>query len=158
MVNLQQMDLWVKSMIPAGARNHASDHDFLVHDYQFMIDIERKHRTPAGVYHLRYGETIPNQSIRIPGTTKYRSMTPDERKAFNIYSEKQQALLPNFNFIGKNARFSGIIGTATWKGLDLGRKSISDVLIPMYENFLRLEKTYCTTKTSRIRSSKTIIN
>jgi hypothetical protein len=135
MVNLQQMDLWVKSRIPAGARNHASDHDFLVHDYQFMIDIERKHRTPAGVYHLRYGETIPDQSIRIPGTTKYRSMTPDERKAFNIYSEKQQALLPIFNSLGD------LLGaSANWKSLDLGRKSISDVLIPIYENFLRLEK------------------
>jgi hypothetical protein len=133
MVNLQEMDLWVKSYIPMGARNQFSDHDFLVHDYQFMIDIERERN-------MRFGDTIPNQSIRIPGTSKYRAMTPEERKAFNIYSDKQQAILPIFNFIGKNKLFSGIIGSATTKSLDLGRKSISDVLIPMYENFLRLEK------------------
>lgn len=86
---------------------------------------------------MRYGETIPDQAIRIGGTTKYRSMTPEENKARIIYADRQQAILPIFNFIG------GIVdlgAPATTRGLDLGRKSISDVLIPIYENFLRLEK------------------
>jgi len=113
MVNLQEMDLWVKSYIPMGARNQFSDHDFLVHDYQFITDLERQHNT-------RYENTFTR-----------------ENPNYNILTDKDQAILPIFNFLGGKVALGA---PATQRGLDLGRKRVDQVLIPIYENFLRLEK------------------
>jgi len=113
MVNLQEMDLWIKSYIPMGARNQFSDHDFLVHDYQFMIDIERKRN-------MRYDDTLDRKNPN-----------------YNILTDKTQALVPIFTFLSGKVALGA---PPTHRGLDLGRKRVDQVLIPIYENFLRKEK------------------
>jgi len=113
MVNLQEMDLWLKSNIPIGTRNQFSDKDLLVNDYQFITDIERERNR-------RYSDTLERTDPN-----------------YNMLSDKTQALVPIFKFLSSRLKIRVI---HVWRHFGLGTKRLDQVLIPMYEKFLRSEK------------------
>lgn len=129
MVNLQQMDLWLKSMIPAGARNQFSDKDLLINDYQFITDLERQHNA-------RYEHTFTREDPN-----------------YNILADKNQSLVPIFTFLSKKLGIRVIAGHHT-RHFGLGVKRLDQVLIPMYEKFLRLEKLTAQERQTELEAEK----
>jgi hypothetical protein len=113
MVNLQEMDLWLKSYIPMGVRNQFSDKDLLINDYQFITDLERQHNA-------RYEHTFTREDPN-----------------YIILTDKTQSLVPIFTFISKKL---GIRAVNVHRHFGLGVKRLDQVLIPIYEKFLRSEK------------------